>query len=115
MTQEKDNNIHMIHITDDIEITMLSFLILVFGVIYGVAFVFVTYKILPPGDLILIVAIVLAAFCIASYNVHCTQVGQCYTWAWIYTIFVCIFVVMFIIRMIIFKGVGKPLKNIYKA
>ena len=113
--EEKDKNIKMVHLNDKMQVTLQSFLIIIFGIVFCIAIFIASYKVMPLGVVLLNIAIIIIAFGLQAYNVHCVQTGQCYVWAWILTVLICSVIVLFIVSMILSKGSMSAVKSVKSA
>jgi hypothetical protein len=116
--EDKEKYLYMVEITDNFKLTIQSFVTLLCGIVISVIMFIVSYKAFDIGTVLFNVAIILLSFIILAYNVNCVQLGHCYTWSWILTIFYCIIVVLFIITIISSKGttgIMKSMKSVKSA
>ena len=109
---ENDSNIKMVKI-GDFQLTLQSFIVLVFGLVYVALVVAITFNVLPPVMLVMFAIILTLSFSISAYNVHCVQVGKCYTWSWILTFGMGIIIALFIVNVFTMKN-GGPIKGLGK-
>lgn len=83
----QENSLVMISLGDNIKVTRAAFLTLLAGLILSIVIAF-TFPVSGP----LVGIVVLLVWMLVAYNVNCVQVGHCYKWAWILTIFYLIYV-----------------------
>lgn len=83
-----------------IEMTRASFIVLLVGICTSVACL-----IIAPNLVGVIMAIYfLLSVILVAYNINCTQLGKCYTWAWILTVVYILGAVLSVIKIVKMKS-----------
>jgi hypothetical protein len=105
----------LISLGEHTKVTRAAFYTLIAGLILSIVIAF-TFPVSGP----LIGIFVLLVWVLLAYNINCVQVGHCYTWAWILTIFYLIYISFAVFALIIYNkkivtNFGKSLNTSKKS